>query len=75
MVSNVRQQLLLALLMWMGISVVGALAIWGYSVQLFLVELNEIKSILGVLPVGLVRELPQALRYIKNMLEQSKGIF
>ena len=54
-IAYVQGQFLMALLVWIGIVFVIGGFIWGYQVKLFIEELNEIKGILGVLPIGLVR--------------------
>jgi hypothetical protein len=33
-------------------------------------ELNDINSILGILPISLVRRIPLALKYITELLEK-----
>ena len=74
-VNHLKKSLLVALLVWMGIVSLSAGVIWGYEVHNFLRELNEIKSILGILPINLVREIPQAVRYIKEILDSNKSFF
>jgi len=66
--QNKKNQMLLGLLLWMGVSVATALIVWGYEVRFFLEEINKIKNILGILPIKLVKNIPRALDYIKNIL-------
>lgn len=56
--ASARSNLLFALLMWMGISALAALVIWGREIGVYLQELNEIRSILGILPLTMVKESP-----------------
>jgi hypothetical protein len=75
LIKKEQQQLLLALLLWMAAAAVGALVIWGYTMRQFLKEINEIKLILGILPLSLVKRIPLALKYIMDLLEKRKSLF
>jgi hypothetical protein len=74
LIEQNQQQLLWALLLWMAVVAAGAVVVWGYNVRQFLEELNDIKSILGILPISLVRRIPLALKYIIEILEKRKDL-
>jgi hypothetical protein len=50
LIEQDQQQLLWALLLWMTVVTAEAVMLWGYNVRQFVEELNDIKSILGILP-------------------------
>jgi hypothetical protein len=62
--------MLQVLLVWL-LCGLALIFLWGIPVtRSFLLEINEIKNIISILPVSLARELPNARRYFHKILKQ-----
>ncbi len=50
---------------------IGIIIFWGIPVvRKFIMEINEIKNIISVLPISLAKELPNARKYLHKIIKE-----
>jgi len=70
-ISGVKKQLVVTMTLWIAIVLlVSGLYGW-FIIKHYVDDINEIKQVLGILPVSVVRTLPSASRYIKSILQEN----
>lgn len=58
------------LVIWL-VSGIGLVLLWGVPMtRSFLLEINEIKNIISILPISLAKQLPNARKYFRKILKQ-----
>jgi hypothetical protein len=60
------------MVLWGGFVLISTLLFWGTAAIKFIRELNEVKAILGILPLSLVKENLLASGYINRILKQKE---